>query len=71
VEQIRIMVTDTLRAGGEVTVASLRDRLQTSRRYALALLEYFDAMRVTRRVGDRRVLGALADEPLPRSRHPG
>jgi selenocysteine-specific elongation factor len=71
VEQIRTMVVDTLRAGGEITVASLRDRLQTSRRYALALLEYFDATRVTRRVGDRRVLGGLADEPLPRSRQPG
>ncbi|MDR7481214.1 MAG: selenocysteine-specific translation elongation factor [Armatimonadota bacterium] len=46
--------------GDEITVASLRDRLGTSRRYALALLEYFDAMRVTRRVGDRRVLGPEA-----------
>ncbi|HET7265504.1 MAG TPA: selenocysteine-specific translation elongation factor [bacterium] len=41
---------------GEITVASLRDLLGSSRKFTLALLEYFDARRVTRRVGDKRVL---------------
>ena len=41
---------------GSVTVATLRDRLGASRRPALALLEHLDAQRVTRRVGDARVL---------------
>jgi selenocysteine-specific elongation factor len=41
---------------GEVTIASLRDELHTSRRYAQALLELLDAERVTLRVGDARVL---------------
>jgi selenocysteine-specific elongation factor len=41
---------------GEVTIASLRDELGTSRRYAQALLELLDAERVTLRVGDARVL---------------
>jgi selenocysteine-specific elongation factor len=39
-----------------VTIAGLRDRLGTSRKYAQALLEHFDAVRVTRRVGDEHVL---------------
>lgn len=65
VERVRGTVVGMLRHGDEVTVASLRDRLQTSRRYALALLEYLDAVRVTRRVGDRRALGPHADDPLP------
>jgi selenocysteine-specific elongation factor len=60
---VEAIVVDTLRAGGEVTVATLRDRLGTSRRYALALLEYFDARGVTRRVGDRRILGPRAGAP--------
>lgn len=64
-ERVRRTVVGMLRHGDEVTVASLRDRLQTSRRYALALLEYLDAVRVTRRVGDRRALGPHADDPLP------
>jgi selenocysteine-specific elongation factor len=41
---------------GAVTVAGYRDRFQTSRKYALALLEHLDQVRVTRRVGDERVL---------------
>jgi selenocysteine-specific elongation factor len=41
---------------GEITLAGLRDELQTSRKYAQALLEHFDAARVTLRVGDVRRL---------------
>jgi selenocysteine-specific elongation factor len=41
---------------GAATIASLRDRLATSRKYAQALLEHFDAAHVTRRVGDEHVL---------------
>ena len=40
----------------EVTVADFRDRSQTSRKYALAFLDYLDAQAITRRVGDARVL---------------
>lgn len=40
---------------GDLTVAQLRDRLQTSRKYTLALLEYFDRKKWTRREGDYRV----------------
>lgn len=38
-----------------ITLAEYRDRLGTTRRYAQALLEYFDRQRVTRRIGDQRV----------------
>ncbi|MDQ7819555.1 MAG: selenocysteine-specific translation elongation factor [Armatimonadota bacterium] len=55
-EEIRAIVADEVSKSGSVTVASLRDRLQTSRKYALAVLEYFDTIRVTRRLGDARVL---------------
>jgi len=41
---------------GSVSVAQLRDHLGASRRPVLALLEHLDAERVTRRVGDARVL---------------
>jgi len=50
------MVKEIVAAGGSVTVAQLRDRMGASRRPVLALLEYLDAQRVTRRVGDSRVL---------------
>jgi selenocysteine-specific elongation factor len=43
-------------AAGEITLAALRDDLGTSRKYAQALLEHFDAARLTLRVGDARRL---------------
>ncbi len=43
---------------GSVTVADYRNALATSRKYALALLEHFDDLRITRRDGDERVAGA-------------
>jgi selenocysteine-specific elongation factor len=50
------MVRDVIAATGSVTVAQLRDRMGASRRPVLALLERLDAEKVTRRVGDQRVL---------------
>jgi len=44
------------RAKGKVTLAEVRDMLGTSRKYAQALLEYMDEKKLTRRVGDERVL---------------
>ena len=41
---------------GEISLAGLRDRLGTSRKYAQAWLEFSDASGVTSRVGDVRVL---------------
>ena len=51
---------------GEISLADVRDLLQTSRKYAQALLENLDAVGITRRVGDVRVLApgpAQAGEP--------
>jgi selenocysteine-specific elongation factor len=49
-------VTDLVERDGEVTIASLRDALGLSRKYAQAYLEHCDAARLTLRVGDARVL---------------
>ncbi|TMB89241.1 MAG: hypothetical protein E6J37_04450 [Chloroflexi bacterium] len=50
------IVKDLIATSGSVTVAQLRDRMGASRRPVLALLEHLDGERVTRRVGDQRVL---------------
>jgi len=42
---------------GSITLAEFRDLLETSRKYALPLLEHFDEIKFTRRIGDKRVLG--------------
>ena len=49
-------VVEALRSEGEITLAQVRDLLGTSRKYAQAFLEDLDQRRVTRRVGDARVL---------------
>lgn len=49
---------------GHITVARLRDEFGTSRKYAVALLEHLDERRVTRRVGDVRVLHVAAGSKL-------
>jgi len=41
---------------GSITVAQVRDMFGASRKYALALMEHLDDRRITRRVGDERVL---------------
>lgn len=45
-----------LRERGTVTLAQVRDMFGASRKYAQALLEHLDERRVTRRVGDERIL---------------
>jgi len=49
-------IKEHLRAQGSITVGEVRDMFSTSRKYALALLEHLDEQRITRRVGDERVL---------------
>lgn len=39
----------------ELSLASARDLFNTSRKYALPLIEYYDRIRFTRRVGDMRI----------------
>jgi selenocysteine-specific elongation factor len=49
-------VVSICRRDGSVTIASVRDELSTSRRYAQALLEHLDAGKVTVRQGDRHII---------------
>ena len=49
-------VVDRLKEKGRITLAEVRDLLRTSRKYAQALLEYMDGQKITRRIGDDRVL---------------
>ena len=49
-------IVQHLQTNGSVTVADARTIFGTSRKYVLPLLEYLDQQRITRRVGDERVL---------------
>jgi selenocysteine-specific elongation factor len=58
VDEARAAVAGLIERRGSVTIAELRDRLGLSRKYAQAILEYFDRTGFTRRVEDRHVAGA-------------
>ena len=49
-------ILEYTRERGEVTVADVRDMFGASRKYALAIMDHLDHQRITRRVGDVRVL---------------
>lgn len=52
----RQLIIDFLKNNKEISVGQARDLLNTSRKYTLPLLESFDRERLTRRVGDNRIL---------------
>jgi selenocysteine-specific elongation factor len=55
-ESVLQEIQTVCREEGEISLAGLRDRLGTSRKYAQAWLEYSDSAGVTSRTGDVRVL---------------
>jgi selenocysteine-specific elongation factor len=56
VSEIRAALEGAIRQSGTLTMAGFRDVVGTSRKYAVPLLEWFDATGVTVRSGDVRVL---------------
>ena len=55
-EEMVKQVIEHIKDKGSITVAQVRDMFAASRKYALSLMEHLDERRVTRRVGDERVL---------------
>jgi selenocysteine-specific elongation factor len=45
-----------MKASARVDVSSFKERYGITRKYAIPLLEYLDRERVTRRVGDSRIV---------------
>jgi selenocysteine-specific elongation factor len=55
-DEMTARIVEHLRALDTITLGQVRDMFATSRKYAQALLEHLDDQRITRRVGDERVL---------------
>ena len=55
-KEMQDAVVEIIKQNGSVTLSELRDRFQTSRKYAVAVLEDLDARGITVRKGDGRVL---------------
>ncbi|MCF8009987.1 MAG: selenocysteine-specific translation elongation factor [Clostridiales bacterium] len=50
-----------IREKGQISVSEARDMFNTSRKYTLPLLEYFDTKKITKRTGDVRVAGKVLE----------
>ena len=55
-EQLVAQIRAYLQEHGRISTAQMRDLLQTSRKYAISLLEHLDEQKITRRIGDEREL---------------
>ncbi|MEQ8173869.1 MAG: selenocysteine-specific translation elongation factor [Syntrophomonadaceae bacterium] len=55
IEHGKEILSDYFAGEKELSLATARDLLNTTRKYALPLIEYYDKIRFTRRVGDIRI----------------
>jgi selenocysteine-specific elongation factor len=62
-DEVHDLVVEIIERDGQITLAQLRDELDTSRKYAQAYLEHFDAAKLTLRRGEAHVLR----RPRPRT----
>ncbi len=60
--RLRRQVVQLLADGQGRTLSQIREALGTTRKYAVPLCEHFDALGLTRREGDLRLLGPRAEE---------
>lgn len=56
VSKAKDLVRELVKEEGSVQLAAMRDAMDSSRKYVLPLLEYFDQIKFTKRIGDKRVL---------------
>ena len=55
-DKLKENLREYIKKQGPISVAQFRDLTKTSRKYAVPLLEYFDAIHFTKRTGDVRIL---------------
>jgi len=55
-DDVKTMVVEILNKNQSITIAELRDRIQFSRKYAQAILEYFDESGLTKRQDNTHIL---------------
>ncbi len=55
-DKAKIELVNFIEKNGGITVAEYRDLLNTNRKHAIGMLEYFDQIKVTKRDGEKRLL---------------
>ncbi len=55
-ETLEKTLIEFIKKNGEITTSQFKDLTQASRKYTIPLMEYYDQLKITIRVGDKRVL---------------
>ena len=61
-EEMVRRISDFAASRGKIGLTDVKDMFNTSRKYAVSLLEYLDRQGITQRVGDDRVLKGAAGQ---------
>lgn len=56
IEDLKRRLVDFIKEKGEITTPDLKELTKVSRKYTIPLIEYFDKIQLTVRVGDERIL---------------
>ena len=56
IDELQNKLVDFLTTNSQITLGEFKDLTNTSRKFTIPLLEYFDKIKVTKRVGEVRVL---------------
>jgi len=60
IESIRARLVEFIKSRGQASTQEIKDLLGLSRKFLIPLVEYFDAAKVTMRIGEVRVLRGQA-----------
>ncbi|MBC2579269.1 selenocysteine-specific translation elongation factor [Clostridium sp. DJ247] len=55
-DEAKEFVIKFIKSSGSISIGDFKDELNTSRKYAIALMENFDSIKLTKRMEDKRVL---------------
>ncbi|HSP47105.1 MAG TPA: SelB C-terminal domain-containing protein, partial [Clostridiaceae bacterium] len=56
IERAKKVVIDEISRNGKIDIKTAREHLESTRKYVVPLLEYFDREKITKRDGDARIL---------------
>ena len=56
IDSLKAKLIAYLKENKEMTISQFKEITESSRKYSTPLIEYFDKVRVTIRVGDKRIL---------------
>jgi selenocysteine-specific elongation factor len=56
IEKAKLLIKDLITKNGSITAGEFRDSVGASRKYAVPILEYFDSIKLTKRLEDKRIL---------------